>query len=75
MRGVALQGSGSVGNHSEPMELEIGESQRKSELAALYGALAQVTRDFVKERLISCLQQLKVFYIPWWSMHVEFLFN
>jgi hypothetical protein len=41
-----------VGNHNELKELRKAESQRKDERATPYGALAQVTRDFVKERLI-----------------------
>jgi hypothetical protein len=46
------ESSGSVGNHWKPKELRMADSQRKSERATLYGALAQLTRDFVKERLI-----------------------
>jgi hypothetical protein len=43
----------SVEEYDGPKELRMAESQRKSERATLNGALAQVTRDFVKERLIT----------------------
>jgi hypothetical protein len=42
----------SVGEYDGPKELRMAENQRKSERVMLNGALAQVTRDFVKERLI-----------------------
>jgi hypothetical protein len=32
----------------------MAESQRKSKRATLYGALAQPTRGFIKERLMQC---------------------
>jgi hypothetical protein len=43
----------SVEEYDGPKELRMAESKRKSERATLNGALAQVTRDFVKERLIN----------------------
>jgi hypothetical protein len=42
-----------VEEYDGPKELRMAESQRKSERATLNGALAQVTRDFVKEWLIN----------------------
>jgi hypothetical protein len=47
----------SSGSTTKPKELKMAESQRKSERATLYGALA---RDFVKERVINRGAQSKL---------------
>jgi tRNA(Ile)-lysidine synthase TilS/MesJ len=43
----------SVEGYDGPKELRMAESQRKSERATLNGALAQVSRDFVEEQLMT----------------------
>jgi hypothetical protein len=53
-----------VEEYDGPKELRMVESQRKSERATLNGALAQVMRDFVKERLMASCCVMAVIHVP-----------